>query len=62
MLAFSATGPAGWFRWIVEPVLEDGFASLRFADSPRFRRATDELHDQLIHDVNRWFDARGLNT
>ena len=62
MLAFSATSSAGWFRWIVEPVLEDGSASLRLSSSPRFRRATDELRDQLIDDVNRWFEARTLST
>ncbi|HEX8693147.1 MAG TPA: hypothetical protein VF746_12045 [Longimicrobium sp.] len=50
---------SGHFRWIVEPRVQDGEARLELGGSRGFDSLTDAALDQIVRDVNAWYDARG---
>jgi hypothetical protein len=58
MVSFSPSGELGYFRWILEPSLENGESVLGYAQRTNFEPITPALIDQLVSRVNAWYDAR----
>ena len=48
----------GYWRWIVEPRVEDGAARLEVGSRLTFEELTDAAVDRLVREVNAWYDAR----
>jgi hypothetical protein len=49
--------PEGIYRWVVEPVVEDGQASVRECLEANWHTLDEEGADRLIGQVNAWYDA-----
>jgi hypothetical protein len=49
--------PEGLCRWLVEPVVEDGQASLRRNPEPTWQPLDDAVVNRLLAQVNTWYDA-----
>lgn len=62
MVSFSPAGECGYFRWIIEPSVENGAAALAYAARTHFEPLTDAVLDRLFHDVSAWYDARRHGT
>jgi hypothetical protein len=58
MVSFSPAGELGCFRWIIEPSLEHGEPVLGYAQRTNFEPLTPTLLDQVVSQVNAWYDAR----
>jgi hypothetical protein len=56
--------PEGIYRWVVEPVVEDGRALLHRAVGANWQTLDDAGAARLIGQVNAWYDAlnRGSTT
>ena len=59
LFRFTMEDDSGHFRWIVEPRVQDGEARLELGGSRGFDSLTDAALDQIVRDVNAWYDARG---
>jgi hypothetical protein len=49
--------PEGMYRWVVEPVIEDGRALLRRGAEPDWQILDEAGAARLIRQVNDWYDA-----
>src|SRR5262249_19195928 len=49
--------PEGVFRWVVEPVIEDGRAVLHRDAATSWQSLDETGAVQLIEQVNAWYDA-----
>lgn len=58
MVSFSPAGELGYFRWIVEPSVENGEPVLGYAQRTHFEPITDALLDAVFAQVDAWYDAR----
>jgi hypothetical protein len=58
VFVIGARKPEGVYRWIVEPVIEDGQAQLRQAAEPHWQVLDEAGAARLIDQVNVWYDAR----
>ena len=58
MVSFSPAGELGYFRWILEPSLEDGEPVLGYAQRTNFEPITPALLEHVVSQVNAWYDAR----
>jgi hypothetical protein len=54
--------PEGIYRWIVEPVVEDGQATLRRNTEANWHPLDEEGAARLIGQANAWYDARNGNS
>ena len=58
MVSFSPAGELGYFRWILEPSLENGEPVLGYAQRMNFEPITPALLEYAVAQVNAWYDAR----
>ena len=58
MVSFSPSGELGYFRWILEPSLENGEPVLGYAQRTNFEPITPGLLEHVVSQVNTWYDAR----
>lgn len=58
MVSFSPAGELGYFRWILEPSLEDGEPVLGYAQRTNFEPLSPTLWDQVLSQANAWYDTR----
>jgi|SRR6516162_7674679 hypothetical protein len=49
--------PEGMYRWVVEPVIEEGRALLRRDAEPNWHALDETAATRLIAQVNRWYDV-----
>jgi hypothetical protein len=54
--------PEGIYRWVVEPVVEDGRAVLRPSEAATWQTLDEAGAARLIGQVNAWSDALGGNS
>jgi len=58
MVSFSPAGELGYFRWIIEPSVENGKPVLGYAQRTHFEPITDALLDGVFAQVDSWYNAR----
>ena len=58
MVSFSPAGELGYFRWIIEPSVENGEPVLGYAQRTHFEPITDALLDGVFALVDAWYDLR----
>lgn len=57
LVAFSMTNDEGFYSWLDEPRIIDGFPSLhRHTDAHSFKLDRESL-DRIVDSVNAWYDA-----
>lgn len=49
--------PEGIYRWLVEPVIEEGRALLRYHEAGNWQTLDDEVAAEMIDRVNAWYDV-----
>lgn len=60
MFFFSLDTDLGWYRWIVEPRLDDASVALDLPGQMLFSALTLSSLAALVDRVNAWYDARAL--
>jgi Domain of unknown function (DUF4365) len=54
--------PEGMYRWVVEPVVEDGRALLHQEGMPNWQALDEEGVGRIISQVNAWYDTFQANS
>jgi Domain of unknown function (DUF4365) len=55
---FTLDNDHGYYKWILEPIIEEKYPKLHWNLSNEFKQLTDEEIDKIISAVNRWYDNR----
>jgi hypothetical protein len=58
LFMFTMENDQGWFTWVAEPVVNtDGTFNLHLHESASCKPLSDEVVDQIVERVDRWYDA-----
>jgi len=49
---------AGYYRWLLEPIVESDNGTLSFNTKDIFKQLTKEELDIIVEQVNQWYEKR----
>jgi hypothetical protein len=57
LLFFTMEDDAGYYTWVLEPLIRDGLARLRHRHEADCRRLDRTALDDVVRQVNEWYDV-----
>jgi hypothetical protein len=58
MVVFNMENDDGYYRWVLEPIVEPNNANLRANTRDIFKKLTKEELDSIVEQVNQWYEKR----
>lgn len=55
---FNMANDAGYYRWLLEPIVEPDNVTLSFNTKDIFKQLTKEELDIIVEQVNQWYEKR----